>query len=108
MTVNEALISFVVLLGVVATWRLLRTCPNLYADLSANSGFNAITRDPEAGYRFLDEFQDKLLFGTDTCFAEVRTPHLPYLRELLSKGKLSQVAFDKITSLNAQKLLGMI
>ena len=32
---------------------------------SANSGYNALTRTPEFGIRFLNEFQDKLLFGTD-------------------------------------------
>lgn len=44
---------------------LLREYPNLYADLSAYSAFTAITRDPDYGVRFLEEFQDKLLFGTD-------------------------------------------
>ncbi len=39
---------------------LLRKYPNLYADLSALSGANAILRDPEYGVKFLDEFQDRL------------------------------------------------
>jgi len=90
-----------------ATWDLLRSYSNLHADLSANSGYNAITRDPEAGLAFLNEFQDKLLFGTDTCFADAsgRTPHLKYLTGLLVEGKLSREVFDKIVSGNAQKLL---
>jgi len=46
---------------------LLKKYSNLYGDLSAGSGFNAISRDPECGYKFLEEFQDKLLFGTDIC-----------------------------------------
>jgi predicted TIM-barrel fold metal-dependent hydrolase len=91
-----------------ATWRLLRTYPNFYADLSANSGFNAITRDPEAGIRFLIEFQDRLLFGTDTCSDDVRAPHQKYLRELLQAGKISQGVFDKIMGGNAMKLLRMM
>lgn len=93
-----------------ATWRLLRTYPNLVADLSANSGFNAITRDREAGIRFLNEFQDKLLFGTDTCFKSKasRMPQLNYLKQLLSEGHISQLAFDKIVGLNGQKLLGLL
>jgi len=45
--------------------RLLRKYPNLYGDLSACSAFTAIARDPEYGVSFLNEFQDKLLFGTD-------------------------------------------
>lgn len=88
-----------------ATWHLLRTYPNLYADLSANSGYNALTRDPEAGCRFLLEFQDKLLFGTDTCFAEVRMPQKGYLEGLCGANQLPQTAFDKIMSLNARRLL---
>jgi len=50
--------------------RLLRDYPNLYADISAGSGYNALTRDKEYGIRFLNEFQDKLLFGTDTCMGD--------------------------------------
>ena len=45
--------------------RLLRSFPNLYADLSAKSAFNALARDLEYGIRFITEFQDRLLFGTD-------------------------------------------
>ena len=89
-----------------ATWHLLRTCPNLYADLSANSGYNAITRDPEAGVRFLIEFQDKLLFGTDTCSHDVRMPQQKYLTSLRDKGSITQQVFDKIVSGNALLLLG--
>lgn len=46
--------------------RLLAEYPNLYADLSASSGLNAITREGEFGLRFIEQFQDKLLFGSDT------------------------------------------
>jgi predicted TIM-barrel fold metal-dependent hydrolase len=93
-----------------ATWRLLRIYPNMYADLSAQSGFNALTRDPEAGVRFLNEFQDKLLFGTDNCFKDPakRNPHLRYLKELRDSGKITSTVFDKIAGLNAQKLLGLL
>jgi predicted TIM-barrel fold metal-dependent hydrolase len=45
--------------------RLLAEYPNLYADLSAGSGFNALTRDPEFGRKFLIDFADKLLYGVD-------------------------------------------
>jgi len=87
--------------------RLLRTHFNLYADISAGSGYNALTRDEEYGVRFLNEFQDRLLFGTDVCFgdAEGRAPHLNYLRGLLSENKISQQAFDKITFRNALRIL---
>lgn len=87
--------------------RLLRDFPNMYADISAHSGYNALTRDPDYGVRFLNEFQDKLLFGTDVCFAdeEGRTPHLRYLKERLASGDILQEVFDKITHRNALKVL---
>ena len=47
------------------TCSLLRTCPNLYADISGPSGFNALDRDHAFSRRFLSEFSHKLLFGTD-------------------------------------------
>ena len=92
-----------------AAWRLLRTCDNLYADLSANSGYNAITRDPPVGARFLKEFQDKLMFGTDVCFADapdrMRLP--THLHSLLEQGQLCQAAYDRIVSSNAERVLGL-
>jgi len=45
--------------------RLFRKYPNLYADISARSGFGALARDPHYAEQFLEEFQDRLLFGTD-------------------------------------------
>src|SRR5262249_58085720 len=50
--------------------RMLRTYPNLFADISAGSGHNALTRDPAYGVSFIHEFQDRLLFGTDVCFGD--------------------------------------
>ncbi len=87
--------------------RLLRTYPHLYADISAGSGHNALTRDPAFGVRFLHEFQDRLLFGTDVCFgdAEGRMPHLPLLRRLLAEGQITQAIFDKATAGNTLRLL---
>lgn len=45
--------------------RLLAQYDNLHGDLSGGSGWNALTRDPEFGQAFLDEYVDSLLFGTD-------------------------------------------
>ncbi|MCM8758718.1 MAG: amidohydrolase family protein, partial [Candidatus Omnitrophica bacterium] len=47
--------------------KLFRRYKNLLGDLSAYSGFNAISRDPVYGIDFLNEFQDRLFFGTDIC-----------------------------------------
>ena len=47
------------------TCSFLRNYPNLYADISAPSGFHALNRDHAFSRRFLSEFSNKLLFGTD-------------------------------------------
>ncbi len=44
---------------------LLRQYPNLYGDLSAGSGCNALSRDPAFARDFVQEFQDRLLYGRD-------------------------------------------
>jgi len=85
--------------------RLMRTYPNLYGDLSAGSGFNAISRDPEFGYRFLEEFQDKLLFGTDICHVNQKVEIAPYFKKALAEGKISKIAYNKIVRENAIRLL---
>ncbi len=87
--------------------RLLRTYPHLYADISAGSGYNALTRDPAYGIRFIHEFQDKLLFGTDVCFGDPpgRMPHLGFLRRLLAEGQISPEIFDKIVAGNALRIV---
>lgn len=45
--------------------RLLSDYPNMYGDLSAGSGLNALLRDEEHGREFLRRHQDKLLYGSD-------------------------------------------
>ncbi|MHB0857819.1 MAG: amidohydrolase family protein [Anaerolineae bacterium] len=87
---------------------LFRTYPNLYGDISAGSGHNALTRDPAYGLAFIDEFQDRLLFGTDVCFGDPqgRMPHLATLKRLLAEGDISQAVYDKITCGNALRVLG--
>jgi predicted TIM-barrel fold metal-dependent hydrolase len=47
------------------TDRLLSDYPNMYGDLSAGSGLNALTRDEDHAREFLIRHQDKLLFGSD-------------------------------------------
>lgn len=49
--------------GVTDKW--LADYPNLFADMSANSGNNAMSRDPDFTADFLKRHQDKLLFGSD-------------------------------------------
>ena len=47
------------------TDKLLSDYANLYGDLSANSGNNALSRDPEFTAGFLKRHEDKLIFGSD-------------------------------------------
>src|SRR5262245_11246999 len=47
------------------TDKLLGDYANLYGDLSANSGNNALSRDPEFTADFLARHQNKLVFGSD-------------------------------------------
>jgi predicted TIM-barrel fold metal-dependent hydrolase len=50
------------------TDRLLSDYANLYCDLSAASGLNALTRDPEFAQGFLERHTRKLIWGSDcTC-----------------------------------------
>jgi len=87
--------------------KLMRRYPNLYGDLSAGSGCNAIKRDREYGIGFLNEFQDRLLFGTDICAPGTPTPLVDYLLELRSGGLISETVFNKIARENAVRLLGL-
>ncbi|WP_222705459.1 amidohydrolase family protein [Terriglobus albidus] len=49
--------------GITDKW--LGDYPNLFGDLSANSGNNALTRDPSFTAYFLSRHQHKLFFGSD-------------------------------------------
>jgi predicted TIM-barrel fold metal-dependent hydrolase len=91
--------------GVVPT--LLRRYDNCWGDLSAGSGCNALARDPGYAVQFLNEFQDKLLFGTDICSAQQPAPLAGFLLELRKDNKISEGVFQKIARENAMKLLGL-
>lgn len=90
--------------------RLMRQYPNLWADTSAGSGNNALTRDQAFGLEFMDEFQDKLMFGTDSCLrSDVNLVWLTVatIRDLRENRKLSEQALEKIEWRNANRLLGL-
>jgi predicted TIM-barrel fold metal-dependent hydrolase len=84
---------------------LFRKYQNLYGDLSAGSGYNAISRDPEFGIQFLEEFQDRLMFGTDLDMPNQDIPQLKYLRNLMEEGKISLKTYNKIMYRNATRVL---
>lgn len=60
---------------------LLERHPNLWADLSAGSGLNALKRQEDGGLKFLTTYQDRLLFGRDApgndLQAYLKTLNLP-------------------------------
>ncbi|NLO74449.1 MAG: amidohydrolase family protein, partial [candidate division WS1 bacterium] len=85
--------------------KLFRQYENLYGDLSAGSGCNALKRDPEYAVQFLNEFQDRLLFGTDICAPDTPTPLVDFLLELRNSGKISEAVFQKVARENAIRLL---
>ncbi|MBR2067418.1 MAG: amidohydrolase [Solobacterium sp.] len=85
---------------------LMRKYPNLYADLSANSGSNAILRDEEYGLYFLHEFTDRLFFGSDLLNTkDVIFPIGQMLDYYLFSGKLEEDVYIKICKENAEKMI---
>lgn len=88
--------------------RLMRQYANLWADTSATSGYNAFTRDPAFGLEFLEEFQDKLIFGTDSCLRSDTTllwKGVAFFRDLRAGKKLPESALAKIEWQNCVRLL---
>lgn len=87
--------------------KLFRRYPNLYGDLSDGTCYNALTRDEEYGPKFLEEFQDRLFFGTDYCSCGMEIPLTDKLIEWRDNGKISVEAFNKIARENAIRFLGL-
>jgi len=85
--------------------KLMRRYENLLGDLSAGSGCNALARDLNYAVDFINEFQDRLFFGTDICVPDTPTPLVNLLLKLRNEGKISVEVFDKIAKENARKLL---
>jgi predicted TIM-barrel fold metal-dependent hydrolase len=83
--------------------RLMDKYPNLFADLSAGSGANAIRRDPEFGREFLVRRADRLLFGTDYLAQGQEVPQFDLLDEL----DLPEDVRAKIFRDNARRILGI-
>ena len=84
---------------------LLREYDNLFCDMSAGSGYNAMARDPDHAYRFMEEFQDKMMFGTDICAPhnEMKLSH--WLDDAVNNGCISQTVYRKICRENAIRIL---
>ncbi len=87
--------------------KLFRRYPNLYGDLSDFTAYNAFARDPDYGPKFLTEFQDRILYGTDMCGFDMPIPLGDLLCDWRAKGKISEAVFQKVARENAIKLLGL-
>ncbi len=86
---------------------LLRNYPNLFCDLSAGSGFNALNRDPDHAYRFIEEFSDRLMYGTDICRAKQETKLAAWLDESYANGMITRENYVKICRGNAIKVFNL-
>lgn len=84
---------------------LLRAYPNLYADLSAGSGYNALHRDHRFAYLFLEEFQDRLMFGSDYMIPRGDIDLAGFLDRAVRDGHISKPAYEKIIRGNAERIL---
>ena len=84
---------------------LMRAHPNLHGDLSAGSGLNAISRDPEFGYEFMEEFQDRLYFGTDIAKDPQEPRIIGYFEQLKSEALIPAEVYERIAWRNAARLL---
>ncbi len=105
------------------TDKLLADYPNFYADMSANSGYNALFRDPEFMPGFIKRHQDKLMYGSDcpcpdgkgTGVSMARNPEAKRMegrcvaRESLTliKKYTDAKVFRKVTWENAHRIYGL-
>lgn len=87
--------------------KLFRRYQNLWGDLSAGSGSNALMRDREYAVKFLNEFQDRLCFGTDICYADQKLPLAGFLKDLNRAGDISDAVLEKIARGNIKRLLNI-
>lgn len=89
------------------TDRLLTDYPNVYGDLSAGSGLNAMLRDEEHARAFLDRHQDKLMFGSDCEDAQGTGPKCSGSQQIATVRRLApnSIAVRKMLYGNAARLL---
>ena len=66
-----------------------------------------LSRDPDYGPKFVDEFQDRLLYGTDLCGPEMALPMIGLLLEWRETKKITEEVFQKVARENAIKLLAL-
>lgn len=89
------------------TDRYLTDYPNIFGDLSAGSGLNAMTRDLEHAKEFLHRHQDQLCYASDCADTEGQgdgcsgAKQLAVVRDLVT----DEAVLNKILALNARRIL---
>ena len=84
--------------------RLLAQHDNLYADLSAHSGYNAMIRDPKYTDGFIERHWRKLLWGSDIVAPGMPMPQVAWLASL----DLDAEVRHAIAEGNARRVLGLV
>jgi predicted TIM-barrel fold metal-dependent hydrolase len=91
------------------TDRLLADYPNIYGDLSAGSGLNALLRDEDNARDFLKRHQDKLIYGSDCSDHDGAGQTCSGSQQLAAIRRLApdDVAIRKMLSLNAARVMAV-
>lgn len=89
------------------TDRYLRDYPNMFADLSAGSGLNSMTRDLDHARAFVARHQDKLIYGSDCNDSDGAGAKCSGSQQIALMRKLAPnaAALRKIFELNAKKVM---
>ncbi len=92
------------------TDRLLSDYPNMFADMSAGSGLNALTRDEDHARAFLERHQDKILYGSDCVDHFGRVPECQGAQTIAAIRKLtpSKAIERKILYGNSAKMFRLV
>ena len=87
--------------------RLLSDYPNMYGDLSAGSGLNALMRDEDHARDFLKRHQDRLIYGSDCDDVQGRGEKCSGSQQLAAVRRLGPdaAARHKMFYANAVRLL---
>lgn len=89
--------------------QLLRKYPNLICDISAGSGYNALSRELSYTYEFFDEFYEQIVFATDISSPQTVEVTSVRLVDLLDNGyrsgNISAEAYRCICRENALRIL---
>ena len=86
----------------------LRSCDNFCIDTAGKTAADALMQDVDYTVSFLNEFADRIYYGTGAYSANDTYPFEldKFLGELIQSGKLNVSAYEKIIRKNAEKLLG--